>query len=977
VVDLPTPKRAAGIVDLPTPKRSAEVVDLPAPKHASDGGLDDFDLAPASGQRDADGLDLGEVGLPAPKHAHEPPPPHEQDLLMPRYTPEEDTSGEAAIITEPGLPDMGNLDLLTPKSGASERAAQLHVDLDAVEAPASDGVLPEFPLGQPLGAPAYEAPPQPQEQAPTPARGSGKSAARVQPRPRPPEPVVARVPGRRRLVIALGALGALVLAGGAVGVFTLGVGAGGRIDAAALARLRAEIADDNYASYLRVGQRLKSAAQGNPKAVVERSMAAEALALAVIAHRGAAQHLTTASQLLAEIDRSNDSNSELIKARAAVAIASGKPQEAEARLTQLLGAGQKSAADALGTLLLGWAQLRGNRSQPAETSFQAAFKLDPKLAGAAYGMALCRQRANDPEGVRAWLQKALQAAPGHFAAGLWALTPGGSEDAIQGLIQAHGGKASPPELADAWGQIGQLQLLQERFDDAEASFKRALGADASSRAAEIGLGVTYYRLGRYPESRERLDSAHKADPNDVDAALALAKTELALGHPFATQELLEAAGKIAPQDARIKLVQGSLEESLDRPGAQERAAVLYKKAIDLDPKLVEAYEALAQQALRVGRSDQAQALASDATQAAGDTAPVHNLQGTVLLALAQPQKAMNEFRAALDKAPNSLSARFNLAAALEAQNKSEAALAELEKIRAKVPSYPGLSQKLGTLYQALGRTEDARKAYEDALKMPNATIPLKFAAASFFYTCKQCERAREVADQINNEDPRNGDAIELLAKIWECQGRMNEALQNIKHAIDVSDKPQYHLTRAKMLERLDKGQDALAEYEIAASRGHLPDAYVGRARLNLNFGANKEALHDLDLALKLDKTRADAYALQGRALLNLQQFKGAESKLQAATKIEPKDASAHYWLAEACAGANDFTCAGTHYREATRLGLSGEAQGDAYYKLGMYERSHGSQSGARAAFTKCIEVGTALQKTNCGRELQSLGGYKE
>jgi tetratricopeptide (TPR) repeat protein len=293
-----------------------------------------------------------------------------------------------------------------------------------------------------------------------------------------------------------------------------------------------------------------------------------------------------------------------------------------------------------------------------------------------------------------------------------------------------------------------------------------------------------------------------------------------------------------------------------------------------------------------------------------------------------------------------------------------------------VPSYPGLSQRLGSLYQALGRVDDAAKAYEAALKGVGTAGGLKFSAASFFLSIKKCERAREIAEQITNEDPRNSDANELLARIWECNGKMDQALLSIKHAIDVSDKPQYHLTHAKLLERLDKGQEALGEYETAANRGHLPDAYVGRARLSLNYGANKDAIHDLELALKLDKNRADAMALQGKAFLNLQQYGPGKTKLQQAVKLLPKDAEAHYWLAEACRGANDFSCAAAHYREATRLGLVGEDQGDAYYKLGMYERSHGSQGGARDAFRKCIEIGTEVQKTNCGREIQTLGGYQ-
>src|SRR5262249_37506079 len=150
---------------------------------------------------------------------------------------------------------------------------------------------------------------------------------------------------------------------------------------------------------------------------------------------------------------------------------------------------------------------------------------------------------------------------------------------------------------------------------------------------------------------------------------------------------------------RIRLLQGKAEETLDKEGAEARASALYRQAIDMDPRLTEAYEALAKQALKLNRPDQAQQLATEAAKASGDTPEVLNLQGLVYLATDDPAKAQAEFQKALDKSPGYLTGRLNLAQALEAQKKPDAALAELEKIRAKVPAHPGLPQRLGSLYQ--------------------------------------------------------------------------------------------------------------------------------------------------------------------------------------------------------------------------------------------------------------------------------------
>jgi tetratricopeptide (TPR) repeat protein len=773
----------------------------------------------------------------------------------------------------------------------------------------------------------------------------------------------------KKMLMAGGVAAVVVVIGTSVALVAFR-GAAPTLDVKLTSKERAEIADDNYTSYVKLGNRLLNEAQANPKNIGRATAAAEVLAIGVAAHRADAQIMADVSRVLGNIPKTDPPDPGLVRGMAAIALAQGKASDAE---NQLLP--QASHADPATLLLYGWSQLKNHHYKGAETSFKKVIEADPKLASADYGIALCRDASGDAVSRDSWLSRTLESSKSHFAAGL-ALAHEKGEDAISALIQASGTRASGAELADAWAVVGARQLESGRLEEAEASLRRALDSDRNSTPALIALARVYYELGRYSEASEKLDAVRRNDPNNLEALIGFGRTQLALGQPFLVQEAVQTAVRLAPKDARVKWLQGRAEESMEKEGAQDRAAALYKQAIDLDPKLVEAYDALAQLALKNSHPDQAEALAAEASKAAPDTVEAQTLKGTVLLATSHPDKAQEEFQAALARVPHYLPAQLQLAAALEAQKKPDAALAELEKIRVKAPRYPGLSQRLGSLYQALGRVDDAAKAYEAALKVSGATIQLKFSAATFFYSIKKCERASELAEQITNEDPRNSDAFELLARISECSGKLEQALLNIKHAIDVSDKPQYHLTFAKMLEKLDKGQDALSEYEMAANRGHLPDAYIGRARLNLHHGQNREALRDLDLALRLDKGRADAIALEGRAYMNLLQYHDAESKLQQATNMMPKDPENHYWLAEACAGAKDYTCAGSHYREATRLGLQGDDQADALYKQAMFEKAHGSQQSARDALTKCLEVGSDSQKESCERELHSLGGFK-
>src|SRR5262249_55199579 len=152
-----------------------------------------------------------------------------------------------------------------------------------------------------------------------------------------------------------------------------------------------------------------------------------------------------ASELMDAVDKAN-ANVEVQKARAAVAVATGHPQDGESQLNQLL-AGGKGGTDAFGTLLLGGGRLRGNRANRAEASFQRSLTLDQKLADAAFGLALCRDKAGDDKGTQSYLQKTLERSPTHFAALVMSARDKG-EDSVQGIIQLHGTKGSPAEQAD-------------------------------------------------------------------------------------------------------------------------------------------------------------------------------------------------------------------------------------------------------------------------------------------------------------------------------------------------------------------------------------------------------------------------------------------------------------------------------------------------------------------------------------------------
>lgn len=87
--------------------------------------------------------------------------------------------------------------------------------------------------------------------------------------------------------------------------------------------------------------------------------------------------------------------------------------------------------------------------------------------------------------------------------------------------------AAKADASVLWAQLGQAQLGlareqkdSQKFDDAEATFKKVLDIEAASKkpnpstqgAAESGLGEIYARTGKAPEANAAYDAAAKINP---------------------------------------------------------------------------------------------------------------------------------------------------------------------------------------------------------------------------------------------------------------------------------------------------------------------------------------------------------------------------------------------------------------------------------------------------------------------------------
>lgn len=115
-------------------------------------------------------------------------------------------------------------------------------------------------------------------------------------------------------------------------------------------------------------------------------------------------------------------------------------------------------------------------------------------------------------------------------------------------------------------------------------------------------------------------------------------------------ELLEPALRANPDDPRLIMALAGL---YSQAGEQDRATSLYRYALKLDARNLEAYQGMVQTSLATGREDEADRWLAEALRIAPDSSRLHVLAGRVAKARGQDGRALQLFRRALELGPGS------------------------------------------------------------------------------------------------------------------------------------------------------------------------------------------------------------------------------------------------------------------------------------------------------------------------------------
>ena len=289
-------------------------------------------------------------------------------------------------------------------------------------------------------------------------------------------------------------------------------------------------------------------------------------------------------------------------------------------------------------------------------------------------------------------------------------------------------------------QVQQLYAeareARQRGDDsvAIAKYREILKLAPHLAAAYNNLGMLYFNEHDYPHAAEVLKRGLEVNPNMPTATAMLGMSYVQMGEDAKAEPLLRAALRANPKDDQLEMMYvhllmnsrkldeaaSHLNSFLQRnPKSQEAWYLLgktylymsedaLKKINEIDPNSVVAHEIAGEIDESMHNYDLALVEFKKAVDMAPNQPGTHMHMGDAYWNIAKWASAQSEFKAELVNDPNNCIARWKLAnSMLEANDSSEEALSELNKVVARCPTVMQARVDRARALVRLGKHADA------------------------------------------------------------------------------------------------------------------------------------------------------------------------------------------------------------------------------------------------------------------------------
>lgn len=485
-----------------------------------------------------------------------------------------------------------------------------------------------------------------------------------------------------------------------------------------------------------------------------------------------------------------------------------------------------------------------------------------------------------------------------LAARLALAEPGANTAAQESALEYAASKRAPdPEVlvllfraAQKRGDTARAVALAQRLEDADPTSPR--GPQARGLASEMKGDLT--------AAKAAFEKALAKSPQYPPSKLELAALAVQTKDPGAPEQLdallsKEQDQKLAPSErARALSLKAQVLSRHALTAADAEAT--WGKAIEADPRLVEARVGLARLFLKRGEAAKAVSVLDPVAAGAPQNSSLAAVRIHALAAAGRALDATSLAEQALAVSPGDPVILLAKAAALERSGRLDEALVLYEDAAARAPSLfepplaiarmllsrrdlgkasveitaalekganePQVHTAAGDVAFVGGDPVAAQAAYTKALELNSETAGAEVGLARLALLRGDAEAARAGVERALASEPRNGDALTLQGKLLWAKGDLERADQALSAAVEVQPRS------APALMMLGAVKFQKGDFDSAAAR--------------------------LTQASNEDPNIAEAHRWLGQALLAKNEITNGLTQLRRAVELDPKDAK--NWL---------------------------------------------------------------------------------
>ncbi|MBF0428266.1 MAG: tetratricopeptide repeat protein [Magnetococcales bacterium] len=471
--------------------------------------------------------------------------------------------------------------------------------------------------------------------------------------------------------------------------------------------------------------------------------------------------------------------------------------------------------------------------------------------------------------------------------------------------------------------LGHMMMGDRRWDEAEKAFMRVAEGDRDSHEVRLIIAHLAMQRGDLPRAVRFAQEVVDLDPGNIKARLLLAGLLNALEKYQESAVQYEILIKKQPDhvSARLQLAQiyGRLKDPVRAKSALtplfgqpdvawkanlalgrayvhlediKKSLEYFRKARKQAPDQLEPILALGAALQELDRPKEAEAMYRDFLARNPENEAIHTRLGRLLLNQEDRSAALDEFRTITRLSPSSVQARLTAALILMSQRNFEEAVQELRLAEAVHPGNSGVAYYIGQAMEALGRSKDAKAAYEpikaeDPFYM-EAQIRLAYLEASE----KQGKNAIVRLQALAKSQPERFEVL-LALTIVLLQEEDHEAVvalstQGLTMAPDQS---RFLFNRAMALDKLKRWPEAEKDLKLYIEKN--PDDAQALNYLGYTWAERNENLEEAyKLVYKASQLApGDGFIIDslGWVLYRMNRLEESLVKMREAVRTESKD----------------------------------------------------------------------------------------